>query len=429
MQQIIEQIFTSNGLVDYYKNELLDLKNAQKKFFIIYKYAILELFSEIEIPEKINLNNITIQQIYQYKAYLDEIVQTVLYSSNRIYEELTANIKLLNGDIQNRCKERTNEGIFINKSLFGMRKDLIQIINNNQRDALLQKIPIFNSDCLEYYCSKDTYDCFNLVQHLPEFNEENNLNIIKTIMDTIKLKIPDPDQLKKLSIIIFGIINITQGKNDPPKMPYIDLNKLKKLREEFINDIKFKETYEYRKLLKSSTEPTVPKVPTVTTEPTILIKTKETIDAKSLEILENIKSFKDNSIKILTNFKDAIGEPLIKLVETTHQSFSNEPDINEKYNKLVYFIDVFEEINSTSILGTIDFLQTMKNTFHTDNTCSIVEDIDNDKILNLREYKNIIIPTKTLADDLHHYVFNGGSLKKQQLIKEYKRLMKLYIKN
>ena len=408
MQKIIEEFSTSTGSVANYKTDLQDLLNPKTKYDIIYKYTILEFFSEMEIPEKINLNNITIQQINQYKTYFDQIIKTFIESSDRIFKELTANISLLNGDIQNRCKERTNEGIFINKSLFGMRKDLIEIINNNQRDALLQKIPLFNSDCLDYYCSKDTYDCFNLVQHLPEFNDDNNSNIIKTIMDTIKLKIPDPDQLKKLSIIIFGIINITQGKNDPPKMPYINLNKLKILREKIINDIKFKETYMYRKLS---------------------IEEKRIKNLEYTKILDEITSFKDDSIIILKNFKDAIGEPLINLVERTHLSFTNETDINEKYNKLVNFIDVFEEINSTSILGTIDFLQSMKNTFHTDNSCSIVEDINNAKILNLRQYINIIIPTKTLADDLHHNVLSGGSLKKQQLIKEYKRLMKLYIKN
>jgi predicted RNA binding protein with dsRBD fold (UPF0201 family) len=362
-------------------------------------------------------------EIIEYKIYeenhrqiidnlkTEEMVNQMIQlrdGNEKFYKLLLSNIGLYYTQIEARCKARRTEGYFINKSLYGMRKDLINIINKNQRKALLQKIPIFKSNCLEYYCSKDTYNCFNLVEHMPELSETNHF---KDIMDSIRSQINE-ETYNKLSILIFGLINISQvPANDPPKMPYINLTDLKVLREKYIIDIKYKESVAYKKL--SAEEK--------------LLK-----DADTCKITDAIEAFYNQTIITLRKFENVLGNSIILLTTKRFNSFKVEKDdIQFKYNKLVDFIDVLEEVNSTSILGTVDFLHAMKNTLNTDNTCKIFEDIDNTKMQSLTSYENIITK-KTLSDDLKHPAIGGskiigGSLKKQQLIKEYKKLIKEYL--
>ena len=401
-----------SGSLSTYMADRNLLSNPAMTQNIIIKYNILELLGKIGIPNEYSINNINDKNINEYVQRIPEegVMQLFKNSVDRIYKQLKLNINLYYTQIEARCEERTAEGIFINKSLYGMRKDIINIVNNNQRDALLQKLPLFKSDCLKYYCSKDTYDCFNLVKHLPEGVKED---YTKDIMETISKRINNDEIMKKLSIVVFGVINISTNVNDPPKMPYINLNNIKIIREKFIMYIKLKESITYKKLEQVD---------------------KKKKDDEYQKLLTEINTFKASTLVILNKFEKALGSSIIKSFEEKYRNFTSEnSDLKEKYNLFMILIDNLEEINSTSILGTIDFLEEMKNTLHTDNTCSIKAIGDQQASQNLQLYKNIVT-NKTLAQDIAEQTIisaTGGSrisYEKQQLIKEYKKLMKQYKK-
>ena len=126
-------------------------------------------------------------------------------------------------EIEKICIDRQAESLFINNSLYGMRKDLENIVKDNQRFSLFSKIPIFNSPCLEYYCNQHSYNCFNL----PDINTDTKYE--NAIFNNIKEKIGIDE---KLDIIVFGVININRNYNNPPKMPYIDLTFFKLKRDQ-----------------------------------------------------------------------------------------------------------------------------------------------------------------------------------------------------
>jgi hypothetical protein len=305
-------------------------------------------------------------------------------------------------EIENLCNERTAEGLFINNSLYGMRKDLENIVKENKRIALFSKIPIFNSPCLEYYCNQHSYNCFNL----PDIN--NDTKYENAIFNNLREKIGIEE---KLDIFIFGVLNINRNYNNPPKMPYIDLTLLKLKRDELYTNRQYENKSE-----------------------------------KIKSILEEIKNNYVNEIKpVLEIFKLSINQLLLDSVYKRYDQISadNLP-LNQIYPVLINLINIIEEINSTSVLGTLDFMHSMKNSMKTDMACNVFKlaKTDPDGVLHdIYGYKNIINfnSTQTLHDVLTNQkarinqentmaITRGGGRnisEKEKLLKEYKMLKKM----
>jgi hypothetical protein len=285
-----------------------------------------------------------------------------------------------------------------------MRQDLIEIAKNNNREGLFQKIPIFNSPCLEYYCNSQSYNCF-------EYAKTKNTPGIETkIFDTISnvLNTKDDGTIQKdnrtiinnLSIVIFGLLNISRDTNDPPKMPYTDLTILKNIRDKLNTNFKFENNES-------------------------LITSK----------IGEIKLEKDKILSIMQNYRLSISVTLFKKIEE-HSAEIESGNISNIHIKLNDFIQTLEEINSTTLLGTLDFLNYMKNSLQADNTCDIskLEDSKFNQAINgdLLNYTNIITGEslkgvieqhKSQLKQLNISKSGGGSYK-QLLIKEYKQLLK-----
>ena len=275
---------------------------------------------------------------------------------------LSSNVYLVLGDLVG-AEELNNEEIsseFINNTLYGMNKDLAEITKKSSREyALFQKIPIFNSQCLNYYCNSALYNCFKL-----DKNKSYNLDdsIFKTIYKVIGKK-------DELVIAMFGIINISKNVNNPPKTEYIDLIELQLLREKLYTN----------------------------------------------QMFENNESIiKDSVNKIVSNLESInIKEIIDKKNELT------KADTNKVFDLLVEIIQIIEKNNLTTLIGTLDSLNYIKNSLQTDISCNI-KGLEK---TNLYNYQNIVT-SKTLQDTFEHQ--KGGSNYKQSLIKEYKQLLKMY---
>jgi hypothetical protein len=145
------------------------------------------------------------------------------------------NRDLYNKLIQNACEHRSVEGKFINDSLKDFRKDLEYIVNVKNRDIKYYVPDIYHSkaslpsinSCLQDFCF-GKINCFSLPT-TEQIVEPKSL-ILKSVYDYLLNKFVITDATTfydKLELCIFGVLNISRAKNDPPSIHYIDINGVK----------------------------------------------------------------------------------------------------------------------------------------------------------------------------------------------------------
>ena len=143
-----------------------------------------------------------------------------------LYEILTINMERIKYG-KEVCKNRREEGYFINSSLKLIRDTVNKILIEKGKDVLLQA-PDIISDCLKDYCPTLS-NCFQLT---PIKNEKTEYSIIFDDVykylrqsDTNYKKI---DFYKEILVCVFCVLNISRKANDPPLVSYLDMNDLKK---------------------------------------------------------------------------------------------------------------------------------------------------------------------------------------------------------
>lgn len=115
------------------------------------------------------------------------------------------------------CKIRRDEGNMINESLKDVNNVIKLILKEKNKDSV-DISPEFIDNCLPMYCKKD--NCFSL--------GGNNENVGSIIFDNIKseFEIRNYKDLNELIIGIFCVFNVSLNANNPPPIPYIDINDL-----------------------------------------------------------------------------------------------------------------------------------------------------------------------------------------------------------
>jgi len=142
--------------------------------------------------------------------------------------------ELYNKLIQNACENRDIEGDFINDSLKDFRKDLEYIVNVKNRDIEYYVPDIYNENgynvksCLQDFCF-GKINCFSLKKEKDPIHEPKSI-ILKSVYDYLLSTSVITDAktfYDKLEICIFGVLNISRAKNDPPPIHYVDINGVK----------------------------------------------------------------------------------------------------------------------------------------------------------------------------------------------------------
>jgi hypothetical protein len=197
------ELFYNNILLDKVYYEILNDANKViliQKYFIIIPAIQLGLIQYDDILERMydQVNDPAFKSRF-------ELINT---RNKEISKSILDNIDVYFRLIKKNCNDRAEEGEFINKSLHGMRKNISEITKKNSRQyALFQRIPIFNSACLEYYCNSELYNCFNIPE---SYNATSKYDT--TIFDTINSKI-QLENKNDLNIAIFGVLNISRNVN------------------------------------------------------------------------------------------------------------------------------------------------------------------------------------------------------------------------
>jgi len=372
------ELYYNNILSDKIKYELYD---DAHKIELIQKYFI-------EIPKiQLGLTDDVISS--KFKTDLDKILE----KNAEISKTILSNIEVYFRLIKKNCIDRAEEGEFINRTLYGMRKNISEITKKNNRQyALFQKIPIFNSACLEYYCNSELYNCFNIPKDYYTSSQYDT-----SIFDTINSKIQLTNS-NELNIAIFGVINISRNVNDPPSMPYFNLTNLKQIRDILHTN------WNYNYL------------------PTIRTKEDTNINVEIEKITTILKIYENSISKTLYNLTDHTGV-LFDIIS----SITTVTGINQKYIQFIKLINILEEINSVSLLGTLDFLNSVKNSLQTDISCDIIN-LDTKKkgiaIKDLTDYKNLMTDTTILNETAGNLIEFGKDITPDKsIINEYISLL------
>ena len=142
-----------------------------------------------------------------------------IYGMCVINYKITRDAEMILSKMETICNTRKNEGIYINKSLNTIRefiKSLILLKNKGNMEIL----PNINDKCLKVFCP-EKYNCFSNTN-----NTANKINseMIEALSTNIKNSNLDESALL---ISLFCIINLNTKANDPPPVPYININSLK----------------------------------------------------------------------------------------------------------------------------------------------------------------------------------------------------------
>jgi hypothetical protein len=239
------------------------------------------------------------------------------------------------------CDERVSEGIFINRSLKELRENIFSIMIEKTKNCIYYSPP-FNADCLDAFCPTGE-NCFSLRKNSgsPILSEPPSL-IMKWIFNKYKTGsggLTLTDFYKKILIGVFCVLNVSPTANNPPPIPYIDINKLKLLWETNKDLIYTPET------AKQTSDELQTEIDQ------ILARIKTKYDRKQIEMvvqyLENNQFYK------------------VPFVLTTNETIDKEYINN--MNKL---IDTINNHNSITAVGTLEYLDSVAKLNTTNILCT-----------------------------------------------------------
>jgi acid stress-induced BolA-like protein IbaG/YrbA len=255
------------------------------------------------------------------------------------------------------CNRRVVEGEFINESLREIRENIKDIITVKSQDKVFNS-PDYIDICLEQYCPTHA-DCFKTNPITDMTKLEIKSVLIKSIYEYIKGDKQDysiEKFYKEILISIFCVFNISRQANNPPPVPYIDINDLK-----------------------------------------IDVATYKPEEEKEQNIIEHLKRLYYK----LNNGKNFSNERLDYADETTFEQhqvsviLSSNP-YNEIYNKtdemfeefdietIKEFIETIDNNNAVSAIGTLEFVDQIAKYNTTKTICSSNKIVD----ANVARYKD-----------------------------------------
>ena len=117
------------------------------------------------------------------------------------------------------CFRRKAEGVFIMASLGAIRRNLMNPTANLSADCPLKRSPLYFDACALQNCPfEPSGECFAMRRN--SFKSKNN----------IKSNLPDIlDLPQRPALIVFGVLNLSQGVDDPQTLPYVDPTELRRL--------------------------------------------------------------------------------------------------------------------------------------------------------------------------------------------------------
>jgi len=233
--------------------------------------------------------------------------------------------------IENICETRTKEGNYINESLKDVRSFITMILKEKNKNKISIS-PQFINKCFPYYCNSDR--CFDI----NTLEGNSNSKIFKEIQNVLKAASLE-EYIKKIIISVFCVFNIGVNVNNPPPIPYVDINNIQIIFNKYNNNIfennnKFNGDYieplklEYDKII-------------------VLLDSYNQTDASEY-------TKKNNEI--------------IEFYKNQQYSQGSHESVNKNVKEL---IDFFNNFNSISSIGTVEFLDKISKFNLTNVICGV----------------------------------------------------------
>lgn len=276
---------------------------------------------------------------------------------------------LINSEMNKVCTERVREGVFINSSLQDMRKFISSFFNEKFNETGKRVYPKFIDECLPIQCNTNTEDCFGSKQSNYKVNRKDF--IIECIKDKLCNQERDSgifrcNKFKDMTFCIFNVINLSENVNNPPPIPYIDISELKSElnRLESIHtliDTKFE--------LKTEVDGIES-----TNRYTVSDSSKShTVNANYIDMFKKHPCLRldlpDGEYKFITGMMPAELRKSIRPIVEKLLSTSNK-ELHTQIQYLSQLINDMDNINSLSLIGTLEFTDNMSKYASNKITCN-----------------------------------------------------------
>jgi hypothetical protein len=278
------------------------------------------------------------------------------------------------------CENRREEGYFINDSLSKVRDVISKILYEKNKDKV-NISPKFIDECLKKYCSSDE-GCFKFDRLKDESYDATGSVIFDEIYKVLsnsdaKYKTVQ-DLYKDIIVSVFCVFNISRVANNPPPVPYMDINDLKR---KFFSGISTESDYTEVKTLGNK----------------IIRMIEDTCNTDDLtnpegfgDKVSNLKTIKSKSFAqpgkraTLDKLKNTDGTLIDTSIFEEFKHILNEVEFNELidnyYNDAMYetrirdFIDMIDKSNAVSAIGTLEFLDKIAKYNATQTICNNIEE-------------------------------------------------------
>jgi hypothetical protein len=120
------------------------------------------------------------------------------------------------------CQTRVNEGIFINKSLYQLRKFIGDTI---QKVKPANAVAPFTDVCAPLQCNPYYRDCFGQNKYYDEFEPRFQVKPPGEygLLSDYIMRV---DNSENITFCIINVVNLSKDANNPPPSPYIDITDL-----------------------------------------------------------------------------------------------------------------------------------------------------------------------------------------------------------
>jgi hypothetical protein len=233
------------------------------------------------------------------------------------------------------CDERVIEGKYINSSLDTMRQTIKTILTEKHKASqALFSSPTFVDQCLKSYCPTGV-NCFNTTYNAKKEITEKRDSLFEQIFEDLKNVKGGSDYkldsfYKDIVLCVFGVFNISRLADNPPKVPYIDINNLKRL---FYNDNASIQKLAFYEL--KNTQKLLTQLPMIT------------LDDIGKDIMGYFQAVSKQSSTV-QSLKEKL-EIIIKKIDLHNASSS---------------IGTLETVNTIAMLGNVDTLCDKKSIYH-----------------------------------------------------------------
>ena len=311
------------------------------------------------------------------------------------YTDLNSfNTGTLSHEMRLICQHRQAEGIYINESLNVMRHFINQqIYRKNARG--LEVIPMIDNEC-----RKSMYYNETKKQQLPlDIMNNTMIDAIKKYSSTnLGSNFPIFDNL---IIAILLVVNLNRTANNPPPIPYINIQSLKRI---FFNNQLTPEN-----IFTAATFEELGKAIHQTQN-----KINELNYTNKLANLQNLSQYKEFLI--------------------THQRYKLSPDTSHEnkiyLNALELFINAIETNNAATTIGSLEYIDKVAKNFKYYNICDLNQENFEFKTKYLKykiKYLNITKVDFNLNTILKEKIYTDSIYKEKYL--KYKNKYLKYLKS